>query len=281
MRPIGNISSRCSTGFNCVVEYWWAYPLLGAVVGFLAGLLGIGGGLQMVPVLTMIFKASGFPPQYIVHLALGTSVATILLTSLASVRSHHRRGAVNWRIVRELAPGIVLGTLMGAVVAGMLDTLQLGILFTAFTFYVATRMLTGGTPNPRRALPGPRGMFAAGTLIGGLSSFAAIGGAVLSVPFMLRRNVPMHEAVGTSAAIGFPIAATATIGYVAMGWGLALPAHSIGFVYLPAFAGIVVMTVLTAPLGAAIAHRTPGKRLRQIFALFLYALAARMLASLL
>ena len=264
-----------------MIEYWWAYPLLGAVVGFLAGLLGIGGGLQMVPVLTLIFQASGFPPAYVLHLALGTSVATILLTAISSVRSHHRRGAVNWTIVRGLAPGLVVGTLAGSLAAGRLSTLVLGVLFTAFTYFVATRLLVGATPNPQRALPGPRGLCAAGVVIGGLSSIAAIGGAVLAVPYMLRCNVRMHEAVGTSAAIGFPIAVTATLGYVFTGWGLDLPEHSLGFVYLPAFAGIVATTVLTAPLGAAVAHRTPGKRLRQIFAVLLYALATRMLIALL
>lgn len=264
-----------------MIEYWWAYPLLGAVVGFLAGLLGIGGGLQMVPVLTLIFQASGFPPAHVLHLALGTSVATILLTAISSVRSHHRRGAVNWEIVRGLAPGLVAGTLAGALVAGRLDTLTLGVLFTAFTYFVATRLLIGATPHPRRTLPGARGLGVAGVVIGGLSSIAAIGGAVLAVPYMLRCNVRMHEAVGTSAAIGFPIAVTATLGYVVTGWGLALPDYSVGFVYLPAFAGIVATTVLTAPLGAAVAHRTPGKRLRQIFAVLLYALATRMLIALL
>jgi uncharacterized protein len=264
-----------------MIDYWWAYPLLGAVVGFLAGLLGIGGGLQMVPVLTLIFKANGFPPQHILHLALGTGVATILLTSLSSVRSHHKRGAVNWRIVRVIAPGIIVGTLVGSAIAGMLNTLALGIVFTVFTFYVATRMLLGVKPVASRKLPGRPGMFGAGAVIGSLSSLAAIGGAVLSVPFMLKCNVRMHAAIGTAAAIGFPIALGGTVGYIATGLGHALPPYSVGFVYLPAFAGIAAATMLTAPLGAALAHRISGTRLRQVFAVLLFALATRMLIGLL
>ena len=264
-----------------MIDYWWAYPLLGAVVGFLAGLLGIGGGLQMVPVLTLIFKANGFPPQHILHLALGTGVATILLTSVSSVRSHHRRGAVNWKIVRDIAPGIVLGTLGGSAVAGMLNTLALGIVFTAFTYYVATRMLLGVKPVASRTLPDRRGMFGAGAVIVCVSSFAAIGGAVLSVPFMLKCNVRMHEAIGTAAAIGFPIALGGTIGYIATGAGQQLPPYCVGYLYLPAFVGITAATMATAPLGAALAHRTSGTLLRKLFAVLLFALATRMLVGLL
>ncbi len=263
-----------------VADYWWAYPLLGAVVGFLAGLLGIGGGFMMVPVLTLIFKANGFPPQHILHLTLGTGVATILLTSVSSVRSHHQRGAVNWRIVRDIAPGIVLGTLVGSATAGMLTTLALGIVFTIITYVVSIRMLLGAKPVANRRLPERPGMLGAGAVIGFLSSFAAIGGAVLSVPFMLKCNVRMHEAIGTAAAIGFPIALAGTAGYIATGLGQQLPTYSIGFVYLPAFAGIVIATMLTAPLGAALAHQTSGTRLRRIFAVLVFALATRMLISL-
>lgn len=256
---------------------WWTYPLLGAIVGFLAGMLGLGGGLIMVPVLSFIFDAKGFPQQHILHLALGTGVSTILFTSLSSVRSHHLRGAVRWDIVRAIAPGIVIGTLAGAMTAGLISSRMLSIIFTAFVFVVAMNMLFGTKPAPDRNLPGKAGMLLAGAIIGAISSFAALGGAILSVPFMLKCNVRMHEAIGTSAAIGFPIAAAGTLGYVAMGASAPLPPYSIGFVYLPALSGIVIATMLTAPLGAKIAHRMPAELLRKIFALFAFALAARML----
>ena len=256
---------------------WWAYPLLGAVVGFLAGLLGIGGGLIMVPVLSFIFSAKDFPPQHILHLALGTGMATIVLTSLASTHSHHLHGAVRWDILRSLAPGIVAGSLAGSIFAGLIDTRLLSILFTAFAYYAATRMLLASKPVPSSTLPGRAGMLAAGSVIGAISSLAAIAGAALSVPFMIKCNVRMHEAIGTSAAIGFPIAVAGTLGYVAMGSYATLPPYSVGFVYVPAFTGIAVATMLTAPLGARFSHRTAAPHLRRIFALLLFALATRML----
>lgn len=258
---------------------WWSYPLLGAVVGFFAGLLGIGGGLMMVPVLSLVFKAAGFPPQYILHLALGTGMATIIFTSVVSVLSHHLRGAVRWDIVHSLLPGIVVGAFAGSIFAGFIDTKLLSILFTTFVYFAGTRMLLGTKPQPSRELPGKTGMSALGIVLGGISSLAAIAGAALSVPFMLKCNVRMHEAIGTSAAIGFPIAVAGTIGYLLMGSAAQVPAHSFGFVYLPALAGIVIASMMTAPIGARFAHRMPARRLRKIFALILFALATRMLFS--
>lgn len=231
----------------------------------------------MVPVLSFIFSAKDFPPQYILHLALGTGMATILFTSLSSMRSHHLHGAVRWDIVRSLVPGIVAGTLAGSIFAGLIDTRVLSILFTAFAYYAGMRMLLASKPVPSRSLPGKAGMLAAGSVIGAISSLAAIAGAVLSVPFMVKCNVRMHEAIGTSAAIGFPIAVAGTLGYITMGSNAMLPPYSVGFVYVPALIGIVVATMLTAPLGARFAHRTAAPRLRRIFALLLFALATRML----
>jgi uncharacterized membrane protein YfcA len=259
------------------MDYWWAYLLLGAVTGLCAGLLGVGGGLIIVPVLSFIFRAEGFPQQYLIHLALGTSMAAILFTSFSNMLSHHGFGAVRWPVVRALAPGLVLGTLAGTAVVRLLDTRPLSIIFTIFVYYTAVRMLFTISAPPMRQLPGHTGMAGAGTVIGAVSSLVGIGGATLAIPFMIKRNVPMHEAIGTAASIGFPIAAAGTLGYIATGMGLPLPLHSLGFVYLPALAGVVVTTVLTAPVGAWFAHRTPPRRLRRIFALILFALATRML----
>lgn len=262
-----------------MIDYWWAYPLLGAATGLCAGLLGVGGGLIIVPVLGFIFHVEGFPQQYMMHLALGTSIAAILFTSISNMLSHHGFGAVRWPVVRTLAPGLVLGTLAGAGIVRLLDTRPLSIIFTVFVYYTAIRMLFATTPPSTRRLPGRAGMTGAGIAIGAVSSMVGIGGATLAVPFMIKRNVPMHEAIGTAAAIGFPIAAAGTIGYIATGMGLPLPSYSLGFIYLPALAGIVIMTVLTAPVGAWLAHRTPARRLRWIFALLLLALATRMLVG--
>lgn len=254
-----------------------AYIALGLVVGFVAGLLGVGGGLIIVPVLIALFQAyaiaTGMEPQ----LALGTSLASILFTSIASMRAHHRHGAVAWALVRRIAPGIVVGTLLGAMLATRLSPQFLTLCFTLFLFYAATQMWLDFKPRPHRNLPGVAGTSLAGAVIGAVSSWVGIGGGTLSVPFMLWHNLPLHRAIATSSAIGLPIAVAGATGYVLGGWGNpSLPEYSLGFVYLPALAGIVAGSVLTAPWGARTAHRLPVRPLKRIFALLLYALAGRM-----
>ena len=255
-----------------------AYIALGLTVGFVAGLLGVGGGLIIVPVLIALFQAfaiaTGIEPQ----LALGTSLASILFTSISSMRAHHRHGAVEWGLVRRIAPGIVAGTLLGAVLATQMSAQILKICFTVFLFFAATQMWLDFKPRPHRSLPGIVGTTFAGSVIGAVSSWVGIGGGTLSVPFMLWHNVSLHRAIATSSAIGLPIAIAGATGYVLGGWGTAhLPEYSLGFVYLPALAGIVVGSVITAPIGARTAHRLAVKPLKRIFALLLYGLAIRML----
>ncbi len=262
------------------MELLW-YIGLGAVAGVLAGLLGVGGGTVIVPALTLLFTGLDFPAGHVLHLALGTSMASILFTSVASLRAHHRRGAVDWQVVGRLAPGIVAGTLLGVWLAARLSSNALKLIFVGFAWFVAVQMLLNLKPKPARQLPATGGMLASGGAIGVVSSFVGIGGGTLSVPFMTWCNVPLHTVIGTSAALGFPIAAAGVAGYVANGWQAAgLPPHSYGFVYLPALAGIAGASMLTAPLGARIAHALPVARLRQLFALLLLAVGARMLASL-
>ena len=254
-----------------------AYGGLGLVVGFVAGLLGVGGGLIIVPVLIMLLHAQGLAAGMEPQLALGTSLASILFTSLSSVRAHHRHGAVEWPLVRRIAPGILAGTLIGALLAAQVSAFVLKLFFIAFLFYASIQMWLDFKPAPHRSLPGRAGTALAGGVIGAVSSWVGIGGGTLSVPFMLWHNVPLHRAIATSAAIGFPIAIAGAVGYVLGGWRVSgLPAGSLGFVYLPALAGIVLGSVLTAPLGAATAHRLPVRRLKRIFALLLIALALRM-----
>lgn len=259
-----------------------AYGGLGLAVGFVAGLLGVGGGLIIVPVLILMLHAQGLAVGLEPQLALGTSLASILFTSLSSVRAHHRHGAVVWPLVRRIAPGIVLGTLTGAMLATQMSAWALKVFFVIFLFYAAIQMWLDFKPAPQRALPGITGTTLAGSVIGAVSSWVGIGGGTLSVPFMLWHNVPLHRAIATSAAIGFPIALAGAAGYVLGGWGVAgLPADSLGFVYLPALAGIVLGSVLTAPLGARTAHRLPVRPLKRVFALLLLTLALRMAWSLL
>jgi uncharacterized membrane protein YfcA len=262
-------------------EWFLGYVALGAVAGFFAGLLGVGGGAIMVPVLAMMFAAQGFPEAHLMHLALGTSMATIVFTSISSFRAHHKHGAVIWPIVKAIAPGIVVGTLLAAQVAARVPTKPLAIFFAAFISYVAVQMILNIKPKPSRQLPGPFGMFGVGTLIGGISALVAIGGGSLSVPFMTWCNVKVHQAIGTSAAIGFPIALAGTIGYMISGYGAAgLPSGSFGFIYLPALGATVVTSMLVAPFGAKVAHSLPVATIKKVFAGVLILLSAKMLHGL-
>jgi uncharacterized membrane protein YfcA len=258
-----------------------AYALLGVASGFFAGLLGVGGGAVMVPLLTMLFTAQHFPPEHVFHLALGTSMATIVFTSVSSARAHHQHGAVRWSVVRSFAPGIVIGTLLGAQLAARVPTRPLALFFSTFIAWVAFSMFRGIQPKPSRELPGPWTMGAVGAGIGGISALVAIGGGSLSVPFMVWCNVRMREAIGTSAAVGFPIAVAGTLGYMIAGYGQAgLPAGSLGHIYLPALACTVVSSMLMAPVGAKLAHRLPVPTLKRIFAGVLILLSAKMIDSL-
>ena len=263
------------------MDWWWAYLAIGLAVGFLAGLLGIGSGMVMVPMLVFVFTAKGFPGEHMMHLALATALATIAFTSLSSVRAHHRHGGVDWAVARTMAPGIVVGSLAAALIAGFIPTRPLGVFFAGFMFYAAAQMIVEIKPRPGRQLPGKGGLFAAGAGIGAISSVLAAGGAFLSIPFLAWCNLPLKRAIGTAAANGFPIAVAGTIGYVAQGLRAPdLPQWSLGYVYLPALLLIVAASMPMAPLGARLAHRMPVKRLRVVFALMLFALGLRMLANL-
>lgn len=262
-------------------EWWLAYLAIGCVVGFLAGLLGVGGGMVMVPMLAWAFTAQGLPAVHVLHVALGTSMATMFFTSLSSMHAHHRRGAVDWKIALAISPGILAGSFVTALVAGFLPTRALAVLFTGLVFYASISMFLDMQPKTTRALPGAAGLFAAGSAIGVAASLLAAGGAFLTIPFLAWCSVPLRRAIGTAAAVGFPIAIAGSAGYVLQGLHAnGLPAGAFGYVYLPALGLIAVMSMLFAPLGARTAHRLPVKRLRMIFALLMFGLALRMLASL-
>ena len=257
------------------------YLAIGAGAGFLAGLLGIGGGAIMVPFLVWLFQAQQLPDEHVLHLAVGTGMATILFTSVSSMRAHAVRGAVRWDVWRGMTPGILFGGIAGALVASLIPRFAFAVLFAAMVYTAGVNMLLDRKPAATRSLPGPAGLFAAGAVISAASAFAAVGGAFLSVPFMVWCNVPLIQAIGTAAAIGFPIAAAGTIGFVAGGWGQAgLPPWSLGYVYLPALAGVTLASMTVAPLGVAVAHRAPTRVLRRIFAFVFFALATNVLVRL-
>lgn len=264
------------------MELWWMFLLLGAAVGFFAGLLGVGGGSIMVPVLTALFASLQFLPAQQLHLALGTSMAAIILTSIASTRSHQRHQAVLWPVVRLMSVGIIAGTFGASLFAAWLPQVPLAIFFTCFMGYVALQLLLNIKPTPGRSLPGPLGMTAAGWGIGTISALVAIGGGSLTVPFLTWCNVKVQQAIGTSAAMGLPIALSGTLGYAIAGWDqVGLPPFAVGYVYLPAVLLISAVSFFTAPLGAALAHRLPVPLLKKIFALLLLALAGKMLLTVL
>ena len=252
---------------------------LGLATGFLAGLLGIGGGMLIGPFMTLILSALGLPADLAVKMAIATSMATIMFTSISSVRAHHKRGAVRWDIVKGLAPGIVIGgALASAGVFALLKGSYLAIFFALFVGFSATQMFLDKKPKPSRQMPGTAGQVAAGSVIGFLSGLVGAGGGFISVPFMVAHNISIINAVATSAALGFPIALANTVGYVVSGASLPdLPPHSLGYVWLPALAVIASCSVFTAPLGAKVAHRLPVAKLKKVFAVILYVLAAYML----
>jgi uncharacterized protein len=253
--------------------------LLGVGTGFLAGLLGIGGGMLMVPFITIILGHRGVSSDLAVKMAIATSMSTIIFTSISSVRAHHKRGAVRWDIVTRLAPGIVIGSLAGSLgVFALLKGQALAIFFALFVGFSATQMFRNKKPEPSRQMPGTAGQLAAGGSIGFVSGLVGAGGGFISVPFMTWCNVAIHNAVATSAALGFPIAVANVAGYVASGRAVqGLPDGSVGYIWLPALVVIAVCSFLTAPMGAKAAHSLPVAKLKRVFASVLYVLAAYML----
>lgn len=251
---------------------------LGAATGFAAGLLGIGGGMIMVPFLTLLFTWQKMPADLIIHAAIATSMASILFTSVSSVTAHQKKGAIRWNIVAQFAPGLVIGGLLaGGAVFAVLKTGWLALLFTLFVGYSAVQMLLNKKPKPSRQMPGVVGTAAAGTGIGFLSGLVGAGGGFVSVPFMTWCNVPLHNAVATSAALGFPIALANTVGYIWSGMQQQITYPGMfGYVYWPALLVLIVSSVLTAPLGANAAHKLPVATLKRVFAWVLMALALYM-----
>ncbi len=262
---------------DALIAEFAIYLTLGGLAGVLAGLLGVGGGLVIVPTLAWIFARAGMFEGILMHLAIGTSLATIVVTSLSSVRAHHRRGAVDWGVVARLTPGILAGAALGVLVADLLPSAVLRMFFGLFALAVAVQMGLRVQPAAHRGLLGRLGMAVAGAFIGSVSAVVGIGGGSLTVPLLLWCNVPVRRAVATSSACGLPIALAGAAGFMLAGRGaVGLPAGSSGYVYWPAFAGIVSASVLFAPLGARLAHGLPTVLLQRIFAAFLAVVGLRM-----
>ncbi|WP_435237778.1 sulfite exporter TauE/SafE family protein [Psychromonas sp. PT13] len=253
---------------------------LGSVVGVAAGLLGVGGGGIIVPSLTTIFIMQGMPESEVVHMALGTSMATIIVTSFASLRAHHKREGVLWNVVKMMAPGILLGTFLGTFLASVLSSFYLAIFFSVFMAYVSLQMFLNKKPKPSRTLIAASGQFGAGSIIGAISALVSIGGGSLTVPYLIWQNVDIKKAIGTSAAVGFPIAVSGTLGYIVNGWSHTdMSQFTFGYIYLPAFLIIACCSYFTAPLGVKLTHVLPINITKRIFAFLLIALSIKMLSS--
>ena len=252
--------------------------LCGAISGYLAGLLGIGGGMILVPFMILVFNHLGFNQEVIVHMAIATGMATILFTTTSAIWAHHKHSSIDWRLVASLSPGMVFGGLVGgSELFEALKTSWLSLFFAVFIVYTSIQMLLNKKPKAGRDLPGTLGLFSFGAFAGALASLVGAGGAFITVPFMLWCNVKPHTAMATSSGLGFPIAAAATIGYMYGSWGNPdLPAGSLGFVYLPAVACIVTVSIFTAPLGAKMARKLDIAQLKRVFGIMLFFLAAFM-----
>ena len=261
------------------IEIFLSYIGLGVIAGFVAGLLGVGGGLIIVPVLVVIFQSNNFTHNVIVHMAIGTSLASIVFTSISSIYAHHfHHKAVQWDIVKRLTPGIIVGALLGAVIADYISAKVLQKFFGVFELLVAFQMALNIKAHASRTLPKLTGMISAGTGIGVISAIVGIGGGTLTVPFLTWCNMKIQNAVATSSACGLPIAIAGCVGFVLTGWNeVGLPDYSLGYVYWPAFLSIVISSMLIAPLGAWLAHRLSAEKLKRSFSLVLFLLGLKML----
>ncbi len=258
---------------------WPIYLLVGAIAGLLAGLLGIGGGLILVPALLALLPLAGVAPSELMPMALGSSLAAIVLTAAASTRAHAARDAVDWVLFRRLAPTVAFGALLAGTIASQLGSRSLTFLFAGFALLLALRTALSKVVTGTRQQPPALAWAGFGGGIGMLSGLVGIGGGSLTVPLLLHYGQPITRAVATSAAVGLPIAVFGTAGYIIAGWSFLLPAGSTGFVYWPAVVAITVASWLTAPIGARLAHRWPPARLRNVFAAFLAIIGLRLMAK--
>jgi uncharacterized membrane protein YfcA len=255
------------------------FAVTGILAGFLAGFLGIGGGFVVVPALTWVFLQDPETAPWAIHMAIATSLGTMLVTSLSSVIAHHRRGAIRWPLVRSLAGGLMAGAILGAVVVDQLRGEALIRVFGGFAILAGLQLILARQPAGEKPLPGQPGLSLVGGVIGATSSLIGIGGGALTGPWQLWHGIRAQNAVATSAACGYPIALAGTFAFIYLGAGGGLPNGALGYVHLPAFAGIAITSALAAPLGVAAVHRLPPALVKRLFGAFLLLVGLRMLAG--
>jgi uncharacterized membrane protein YfcA len=255
---------------------WIEYAMIGVLAGYLAGFLGIGGGFVIVPALTFLLLKDASTAPWAIHMAVATSLATMLVTSLSSLLAHHRKGAIRWPLVRSMAAGLMGGAIIGAMIADYLAGNALIRVFGLFAILAGLQLVLSRQPVGEKPLPGKAGLLGMGGGIGSISSLIGIGGGALTVPWLLWHGVRAQNAVATSAACGYPIAIAGTLSFIVLGQDGALPGTALGYVHLPGFLGIAVASAMAAPLGVATVHRLPPNTVRRLFGLFLLFVGGRM-----
>lgn len=258
---------------------WLEFALIGALAGYLAGFLGIGGGFIVVPALTFLFLKDPQTAPWAIHLAVATSLATMLITSLSSIVAHHRKGAIRWTLVRSMAVGLITGAMFGAIIVDYLEGEALVRVFGGFAMLAGLQLILARHPDGEKPLPGQPGVSMVALIIGAISSLIGIGGGALTGPWQMWHGIRAQNAVATSAACGYPIAIAGSFSLVWLGQGVDLPNAALGYVYLPAFLGIAVVSALSAPLGAATVHRLPPKLVKRLFGAFLILVSLRMMVG--
>lgn len=262
------------------LEWMVLYILLGSFVGFLAGLLGVGGSGILVPLLVSIFTHQGISNENVMHFALGTALACMVISSSSSIRAHALRGTVEWKVFYGMTPGIMLGAFVTAKIASYINSVYIAVFFAFFMALMAVQMFLNWKPRVSETPARLRDLFFTGTGIGGVSALAAVGGGFLAVTYLSYKNVAMKKAIGTSAAIGFPIAVAGTIGYLISGWSKTLDVpYTFGFIYVPAFLAISIASAIAAPYGVRYAHSLPDAHLKKILAVISLGLSIKMLFS--
>ncbi len=257
------------------------FLILGSFVGVMAGLFGIGGGGIIVPVLTMFFVSHGFDGKNVMQISLATSMAVMSITSISSFRAQHKRKSVRWDLFVLIAPGVIVGTFALTFLASNIESFYLSVFFSLFMLYAALKMFFGKKPQKQGTAIGNKGQFFAGFGIGGLSALVSIGGGILSVPYLVKQGVDMKKAIGTSSAIGFPLAVSGTLGYIINGWSYtSADSFMIGYVYIPAFISISLASYATAPIGVSLSHKLPVTTLKKIFAVLTFSLSVKMMLGL-
>jgi len=258
---------------------WIEFALIGLLAGYLAGFLGIGGGFIVVPALAFLFLKDPATAPLAMHLAVATSLAVMLVTSLSSLLAHHRKGAIRWSLVRSMVAGLMGGAIVGAVIADLLQGDALVRIFALFAILAGFQLILGRQPNGEKPLPGQPALSITGGGIGFISALLGIGGGAMTVPWLLWHGVNPQRSVATSAACGYPIAIAGSLSFIVLGQGNVLPDGALGYVHLPAFVGIALTSALAAPIGVATVHRLPPAAIRRVFGLFLLLVGARMLVG--